>query len=163
MRLFRYTRGEERHFLASSFEPNGEGYAFYRHHFARGVPVTAAEREAYLESPLDGSRRAFYEAIAGREASLPRRPWWRSQRATLAGIPAGFGFGLILVGAMLLWRGRGFEPPLLWLLAGAGALGTIYGALAVAVRLSANAGRGRPAEAPPLSPDEKRFKCRRFE
>jgi len=30
MRFFRYTRGEERQFLDTSFEPTGDGYAFYR-------------------------------------------------------------------------------------------------------------------------------------
>lgn len=135
MRLFRYTRGEERDFLATSFEPSGDGYAFYRHHFARGIKVSAAERETYLRPPLDGSRRAFHDAIRGRPATLPRRSWWRSQRLTLAGIPSGFGFGLILLGAGMAWRGGGFEPPLRWLLTGAGALGAIYGALVLAVRL----------------------------
>jgi hypothetical protein len=134
MRFFRHTRGEERIFLDSSFEPHGDGYAFYRHHLARGIAVTAEEREAYLRPPLDGSRRAFFEAINGRPATLPRRSWRRSQRRTLAGIPVGFGFGLILVGAMLLWRGAGFEPPLRLLLAGAGALGLIYGLMVLAVR-----------------------------
>jgi hypothetical protein len=133
-RLFRHTRGEERTFLDSSFEPHGDGYAFYRHHLARGVEVTAAEREAYLRPPLDGSRRDFYDSIRGREARLPRRPWWRSQRATLAAIPAGFGFGLILLGAALIWRGTGFEGYLGRLLAGAGLLGGVYGLLVLAAR-----------------------------
>ena len=167
MRLFRTTRGEERHMLDSSFEPNGDGYAFYRHHLARGVPVTAAEREAYLRPPLGGSRRDFHEAIRGREASLPRRGWWRSQRATLAAIPATVGLGLILVGAMLLWRSGGMdEPPLRWLLAVAGVLGISYGTLVLAVRPFARGGRkgvGAPSEAPPLTPDEKLIDCRRFE
>jgi hypothetical protein len=134
-RLFRYTRGEERTFLDSSFEPHGDGYAFYRHHLARGVPVTAEERETYLRPPLDGSRRDFYEAIRGRKAVLPRRSWWRSQRATLAAIPAGFGLGLVLLGATLIWRGGGFEGPLARFLVGAGLLGGVYGLLVLAVRL----------------------------
>lgn len=133
MRLLRYTRGEERTFLDGSFERNGDGYLFYRHHRARGIEVTAEEREAYLRPPLDGSRNAFYEAIRGRPASGPRRPWLRSQRATLASIPAGFGLGLILLGATLLLRGSGFEPELRWLLMGSGGLGMAYGALVLAV------------------------------
>lgn len=134
-RLFSAKRGEERHLLDSSFEPHGDGYAFYRHHLARGIPVTAAERETYLRPPLGGSRREFYEAIRGREASLPRRGWRRSQHATLAAIPLYFGFALILVGAMLLWPRDGLEPPLRWLLTVAGAMGVAYGALVLAVRL----------------------------
>jgi hypothetical protein len=134
MRFFRHTRGEERTFLDCSFEPYGDGYHFYRHHLARGIRVTAEEREIYLRPPLDGSRRAFHEAIGGRPADGPRRPWLRSQHATLASIPAGFGLGLILLGAMLLWRGGGIEPPLRWLLMGAGALSAVYGTLVLAVR-----------------------------
>ena len=134
--LFRTTRGEERHFLDSSFEPNGDGYVFYRHHLARGIPVTAEEREAYLRPPLGASRRDFHGAIRGRKATLPRRPWWRSQRATLAAIPAGFGLGLILVGIGLLWRGpRLDEAPLRWLAVVAGALGIGYGLAVLAARL----------------------------
>lgn len=162
-RLFRYSRGEERAALDTSFEPHGDGYAFYRHHLARGVEVSAEEREAYLRPPLGASRRDFYEAIRGRPATLKRRPWLRSQYVTLAGIPAGFGPGLILVGAMLLWRSGGFdEPPLRWLLRTAGVMGTVYGALILAIRLLAAGGRKVP-EAPPLTPDEKLINCRRFE
>jgi hypothetical protein len=105
MDLFRYTRGEERAFLDTGFEPDGDGYLFYRHHWARGIPVSAAEREAYLRPPLDGSRRAFHDAIRGRPATAPRRPYRRSYGRMLAGVPASFGWGLVLVGAMLLWRG----------------------------------------------------------
>lgn len=134
-RLFRYTRGEERSFLDSSFEPVGDGYAFYRHHFARGIPVTSEEREAYLRPPLDGSRRDFHAAIRGREAVLPRRPWRRSQEATLAAIPAGFGLGLTLLGTMLIWRGSGFQGPVRLLLLVGGTLGFVYGLLVLAARL----------------------------
>ncbi|HEX8572644.1 MAG TPA: hypothetical protein VF759_07830 [Allosphingosinicella sp.] len=135
MRLFRYTRGEERRFLDSSFEPIGDGYAFYRHHFARGIPVTAEEREACLRPALHGSRLDFYEAIRGRPATIPRRSWWRSQRATLAGIPAGFGVGLILLGMMFLCRAGGLQPPLRRLFTAAGVLGSIYGLTIVTVRM----------------------------
>ena len=161
-RLFRYTRGEERTALDSSFEPSGDFYVFYRHHFARGVPVTAEERETYLRPPFDGSRRAFYDAIRGRPATLPRRSWWRSQRVTLASIPTGFGWGLVLLGATFLWRGFGFEGPLRWLMFTAGPMGLTYGALILAVRLSLRGARPQP-EVPPLTPDEKRINCRRFE
>ncbi len=68
---------------------------------------------------------------------------------------------------MLLWRSGDLdEPPLRWLLAAAGVLGITYGTLALAVRPFARGGRkglGTPAEVPPLAPDEKLIKCRRFE
>lgn len=136
MRLFRYTRGEERHFLGSSFEPHGDGFVFYRHHWAPGVPVSAEEKEEYLRPPLDGSRNAFYGRIRGRAPVVPRRPWLRSHAATLTGIPAAFGFGLVLLGAWMTWRGLGFaEPAPRWLLLVAGAMGVAYGAQVLAVRL----------------------------
>jgi hypothetical protein len=163
MRFFRYTRGEERHFLDSSFEPSGDGYAYYRHHLARGIPVTAEEREACLRPPLDGSRREFHEAIRGRPASLPRRSWRRSQQATLAAIPAGFGLGLVLVGASLVWRGPGFEPPLSWLLIGAGIAGAAYGLLVLAVRRPPGSAKGSNRPSCQTEPLAKTFDCRRFE
>lgn len=135
MRLFRYTRGEEREFLDSSFEADGAGWIFYRHHFARGIPVTAEERDLYLRPPLDGSRRNFFAAIRGRPATAPRRSWLLSQRRTLAGIPAAFGLGLVLLGGSMIWRGAGLgEPPLRWLVMFAGMLGAAYGLLVLAVR-----------------------------
>lgn len=126
------------------------------------MPVTADERETYLRPPFDGTRRDFYDAIRGRPATLPRRSWWRSQRVTLASIPIGFGWGLVLLGATFLWRGAGFEGPLRWLMFTAGPMGLTYGAFILAIRLSLGGARPQP-EVPPLTPDEKRIKCRRFE
>ena len=136
MRLFRYTRAEERGFLDSSFEPHGDGFVFYRHHWAPGVPVTAQEREEYLRPPIDGSRANFYDRIRGRAPVVPRRPWLRSHAATLRGVPAAFGFGLMLLGGGMIWRGRDFEDPALRRpLFVAGAMGLAYGAQVLAVRL----------------------------
>ncbi len=136
MDLFRYTRGEERDFLDTSFEPDGDGFLFYRHHWARGVKVSAAERDTYLRPPLDGSRRAFYDAIRGRPAMAPRRPYWRSYGRMLAGIPVGFGWGLVLVGATLLWRGATMEAAVLkWLFLVAGSMAAALGAQAAIARL----------------------------
>lgn len=136
MRPFRYTREEERGFLGSSFEPYGDGYVFYRHHWARGIPVTAAERSEYLRPSLEGSRTAFYRKIEGRAPVVPRRPWLRSQAATLRSIPAGISIGLMAVGGLMLARSGGFaDPGLAWLLLVAGAMALGYGSLALAARL----------------------------
>ena len=136
MRPFRYTRGEERSLLDSSFEPHGDGFVFYRHHWARGIPVSAEEREDYLRPPIDGSRRRFYRKIEGRAPVAPRRPWPRSQAATLRAIPAGVAIGLVTVGALMLERSGGFaDPGLAWLLIIAGAMSLGYGSLALAVRI----------------------------
>ena len=137
---FRYTRGEERAFLDTSFEPHGDGFAFYRHHWARGVAVSAAEREAYLRPPLDGDRGAFRRAIAGRPATLPRRGYRRSLAAMLAGFPPGFGWSFLGAGALLLWRGWTAEAAWLQgLCLVAGATSAPFGLAILAVR----AGRRR--------------------
>ena len=136
MRPFRYTRDEERSLLESSFEPHGDGYVFYRHHWARGIPVSAEERAEYLRPPIDGSRRSFYRKIERRAPVTPRRPWLRSQAATLRAMPAGVAIGLVAVGGLTLERSDDFAVPgLAWLLFVAGAMALGYGSLALAVRL----------------------------
>jgi len=122
MPAFRYTRGEERTLLDSSFEPDGEGFLFYRTHWSRGIPVSAAEREAYLARPFDDERRRFEEMISGRAASGPRRPYRRSYGRMLGAFPASFGAAFLAFGAMFLGRAYfGGDPALLtwlWLAAG---------------------------------------------
>ena len=141
MAAFSYTRGEERAFLDTSFEPHGEGFVFYRHHWARGIEVSAAERETYLSPALDGDRGAFYRAIAGRPGTLPRRPYRRALGAMLRGFPAGFGWSFLGAGALLLWRGvTAASAWLSWLCFVAGAMAAAFGFAILAVRLPA---RGR--------------------
>ena len=137
MPSFEYTRGEERTLFDSSFEPDGDGFLFYRTHWSRGVPVTAAEREAYLSVAFPGSRRDFYAAIRGRAPAGPRRSYWRSNFTMLAAMPASFGVGFLAFGAMFLTRGLGGGdgPALTWLLLAAGGLGVGIGAEIVLVRL----------------------------
>lgn len=122
MPSFRYTRGEERALLDSSFEPYGEGFLFYRTHWSRGIPVSAAEREAYLARAFGDDRYHFEEMIRGRAASGPRRPYWLSYSRMLAAFPASFGAAFLAFGAMFLGRAYfGDDPPMLirlWLTAG---------------------------------------------
>jgi hypothetical protein len=135
MPSFRYTRGDERRFLDTSFEPNGDGYVFYRHHWARGIPVTAEEREEYLRPTLEGSRSGFYRRIAGRAPVTPRRPYRISLRIMLESFPPAFGWAFVAVGAMLLWRGTALaDPGLSALCLVAGAMGASFGLLILAVR-----------------------------
>ncbi|MDB5709130.1 MAG: hypothetical protein JWL96_1200 [Sphingomonas bacterium] len=63
---------EQRRILSLSFEPQGDGYLYYHWRWSRGVPVSAAEREAYLRIPALGSRRAWRRAIEGRLTAPPR-------------------------------------------------------------------------------------------
>jgi len=137
MAAFSYTRGEERAFLDTSFEPHGEGFAFYRHHWARGIAVSTAEREAYLSPAFDGDRGAFHRAIAGRPATLPRRPYRRALGAMLIGFPAGFGWSFVGAGVLLLWRGAVADAAWLGRLClVAGAMSAGFGLAILAIRLA---------------------------
>src|ERR1051325_1716419 len=114
MGLFRYTKSDERGLMATAFEPDGENYLFYRYHWSRGIPVTAAEREAFLALPFDDERNHFEARIRGRAATGPRRPYWRSYARMIAGFPASVGAAFLAFGAMFLVRGwAGGDPPLL--------------------------------------------------
>jgi len=137
MPSFRYTRGEERAFLDSSFEPAGDGFLFYRTHWSRGIPVSAAEREAYLARPFGDERLHFEAMIRGRAASGPRRPYRRSYGRTLAAFPASFGAAFLAFGAMFLARAWAADDPpaLLWLWWTAGGLSAGFGAQILLVRL----------------------------
>jgi hypothetical protein len=42
---------EIRRLREGAFEPLGEGYVYFKHRWAPGLPVTAEEREAYLAAP----------------------------------------------------------------------------------------------------------------
>lgn len=122
MPSFRYTRGEERAFLDSSFEPDGDGFLFYRTHWSRGIPVSPAEREAYLARAFGDDRYHFEEMIRGRAATGRRRPYWLSYGRMLAAFPASFGAAFLAFGAMFLLRGYFSDDPRvligLWLAAG---------------------------------------------
>jgi len=137
MPSFRYTRGEERALLDTSFEPDGDGFLFYRSHWSRGIPVSAAEREAYLARPFDAERRRFEELIRGRPATAPRRPYGRSQARMLAAFPASVAVAGLAFGAMFLSRAYAAEdsPALVALWWIAGGLSAGFGLGIVLVRL----------------------------
>ena len=105
MASFRWTRSDERRMLEVDFEPEGDGYVFYRHRWAPGVSVTAAEREEYLQAPLESSRSAFYRKLAGREPVRPRRRFRTSYGLMLEAFPASFGWTFLALGVVLLVNG----------------------------------------------------------
>lgn len=71
---------ERRPHLASiKFERVAGGFVYYASAWSKGVPVSAAAREAYIF----GSRGEGFEAILGREATAPRRPYWRTMKRML--------------------------------------------------------------------------------
>lgn len=96
------TPDQQRKMLSISFAPHGDGYLYYRNSWSRGVPVSAAEREAYISMPLTtstfGSRRAWRQSIAGREAIGRRRPYGPAELKLLAAMPSGFAV-IFLLGA----------------------------------------------------------------
>ena len=71
--------------LAAAFEKLDGQWVWYANAWARGVVVSAEEREIYLAfRPI-----AFRQAIRGRPASKPRRPYWPTLKRILTAIAVG--------------------------------------------------------------------------
>ncbi|MDX3885275.1 hypothetical protein [Sphingomonas sp. MM-1] len=91
---------QQRAILSLSFEQALDGFIYYPNAWSGGVPVTAEEREAYLNTPMIGSRREWRKSIEGRQ-TLPRRPYWPTLLKILAVMPMsmtifGLAFGAII-------------------------------------------------------------------
>jgi hypothetical protein len=67
---------KDRHLKSTAFEQTPSGFIYYANAWAKGIAVSAADREIYLS----GAHIDWLEAIAGREASKPRRPWLKGAR-----------------------------------------------------------------------------------
>jgi hypothetical protein len=67
---------------STAFDRVDDGFVYYSSAWARGIPVSAAERRAYLFGP----RSEWSEALLVREATVTRRPYWRSLRRMLTAI-----------------------------------------------------------------------------
>lgn len=93
-----------RRLLELSFEADQNGYLFYRNRWARGVRVTAAEREAYLSGTGLGSRSAFYQAIRGRPAEAAPRQFAPVYWKLLSRLPVAMGVVALLYGLGLVAR-----------------------------------------------------------
>ena len=74
------------HIGSTAFERVDEGFVYYASAWSKGIPVSAAAREAYIFGP----RSEWFEAIMGQEATVPRRPYWPTLRRNL--IAAFFGY-----------------------------------------------------------------------
>lgn len=70
----------KRAILSTAFVPSGTHWLYYKNAWAKGVLVSADERELFLSFCL----RRFRQAIAGRQATAPRRPYFRALRRLLA-------------------------------------------------------------------------------
>jgi len=65
----------QRAVLETAFEQDGDGYLYYRNAWSGGIPVSAAEREFYLNAPVLGGQRDFHRAIKGRTTTTPPRAY----------------------------------------------------------------------------------------
>jgi hypothetical protein len=132
---------EKRALLELSFERDGDGYLFYSNRWARGVPVTAQEREAYLAAPTLAANRAFHRSLRGRSATAPARKPGQVQKRTFASLPLRWGLTAALLGSILLLCGIGPElsaPRVALMIGGLGM--AAFGVRIIAARLGA---RGR--------------------
>lgn len=112
-----------REMLELSFERTESGFVYYHYRWSRGIPVTAEEREEYLNIPVFGSRRAWRRALSEREATPPRAyaPVARKLLRTMPFRMAVFGLIFGVVGLVL-----GFDEPNI-------ALATVYVAVGFAL------------------------------
>jgi len=92
---------QQRKLLELSFEPSSGGYLYYRNRWARGVPVTAEERDSYLSASVLGSRGAFYTAIRGRAATAPPRKFGPVYWKILSRMPVAMGGVALFFGVAL--------------------------------------------------------------
>ncbi|WP_229726678.1 hypothetical protein [Sphingomonas alpina] len=76
----------DRHVKTAAFEPINDGYVYYESAWAKGIRVTADERELYLS----GAHIDWLRAIVGRDKSRPRRPYWRGVKRMALAMLLGF-------------------------------------------------------------------------
>ncbi len=71
--------------LTTAFEKLDGQWVWYANAWSRGVIVSAKERDVYLAfKPV-----AFRQAIKGRAASVPRRPYWPTLMRILVAMGSG--------------------------------------------------------------------------
>jgi hypothetical protein len=92
----RYGSDEERAARSMQFTKGEVGYFFYNDAWSKGIAVSQYEYETYI----DGGSSEFFEAIAGREATEPRRPYWQTLRRTCNLLPKGVWVVYIVIGVM---------------------------------------------------------------
>lgn len=64
---------------STAFDRVGDGFVYYPNVWSKGTPVSAAARDAYLFGP----RSEWFDALLDREATVARRPYWRTLRRML--------------------------------------------------------------------------------
>jgi hypothetical protein len=101
---------QERSLLEVSFEPQDDGYLYYRNRWARGIPVTASERETYLSAGSFGARAPFHEAIRGRTATARPRKYGPVYWKLLSRMPLTTAGGALIFGLVVAAIGLGVGP-----------------------------------------------------
>ena len=128
MPRFDYSRDQERSVLEACFEPDGDGFIYYRDHLAPGIPVSASERALFFEEGLESAHDEFRDAIAGRRPTRPRRPFLKAYDKTLASLPPHWALGFITLGGSLIVAGLVTSSAFLkYLWIGSGTLGVLFG------------------------------------
>jgi len=74
------------HIGSTSFERTEDGFIYYANAWSKGIPVSAAAREAYIFGP----RSEWFEAILGQAGTVPRRPYWRTLKRCVSAILLGY-------------------------------------------------------------------------
>ena len=74
------------HIGSTAFERSGDDFVYYANAWSKGVVVSASARQAYLFGP----RTEWFEAISGKDTSVPRRPYWRTVRRILTATFLGY-------------------------------------------------------------------------
>jgi hypothetical protein len=74
------------HIGSTAFERSDDGFIYYARAWSKGIPVSAAARDAYIFGP----RSEWFEAILGRNGTVSRRPYWRTLRRILTATFLGY-------------------------------------------------------------------------
>lgn len=74
------------HIGSTAFERVDGGFVFYASAWSKGIPVSAAAREAYFFGP----RGEWFEAIIGQEPTVSRRPYWPTVRRMITAAFLGY-------------------------------------------------------------------------
>lgn len=113
------------------FVPADDGYIFYPAGDARGIRVTAEERELFVRGTIE----EWYARLQGREATEPAMSYWAGLRHRLATMPVWLhsliaisGVSMLENGYSGLAQGTMDRTPAVILLLGGG-IGSIFGLL----------------------------------
>ena len=104
----------------TAFEQFEGGWVYYRSSWSKGVPVTAEERELFVDDWTPEKSAEFHRLIAGRRPVTPARglrPLGDIARALPVGVVWALFTGA-LAAVALVWDATPFWRIVLWVLAG---------------------------------------------